>query len=222
MFSVTVLAVGAHPDDVELGCGGTLWRHRRAGARVVIAAMTDGLMGPGHVELRRAEARAAADELDSELRLLGLPDGSLSASAQTVQPIEAIINEINPDIIYTHAEDDSHQDHRATASAVLSAGRNSQTILHFQSPSTRRFHPQLFVGLETVDLERKIAALDAHASQVANSSRVDIEAVQAAARYWGTQARTFMAEPFEITRALFGFSPDRPKVHWSPEGVAPE
>jgi LmbE family N-acetylglucosaminyl deacetylase len=187
-----------------------------------MVALSDGLMGPGHVEVRRDEAQAAADVLDCELHLLGLTDGNLAANAETVQPIEAILNDIRPDIIYTHAEDDSHQDHRATASAVISAARNYTTILHYQSPSTRKYHPQLFVGLEQQDLDQKIAALSAHASQVETSARVDIDAVRAAAAYWGTQARTPLAEPFEITRALFGFNPKSSPIHWSPEGVTPE
>jgi LmbE family N-acetylglucosaminyl deacetylase len=189
---------------------------------VVILTMTDGLNGPGAVDLRRSEAAAAAESLDCELRLLGLSDGELVANAATIGPIEQVINEIKPDIIYTHAEDDSHQDHRATASAVLAAGRNSTTILHFQAPSARKFFPQLFVGLEQEDLDRKVEALKMHSSQVSNSARVDLSAVAASASYWGSQARTELAEPFEVTRALFGHRRDHVTLRWTPDGTRAE
>ncbi|MCB0914859.1 MAG: PIG-L family deacetylase [Actinobacteria bacterium] len=220
MTDLTVLAVGAHPDDIELGCGATLWRHHRAGAHVIMVCVTDGMLGPGEVAKRQSEAHKAAKILGADLRMLGLSDGATNPDASMVRPIEAILDEYHPQIIYTHAEDDSHQDHRNTASAVISAARNYTTILNFQSPSSRNFSPQLFVGLEPKDLKRKKRALRAHSTQVSNSARVDLSAVDAAAHYWGSQARTTMAEPFEVTRALFGFHPSGRIVRWSPDGFS--
>jgi LmbE family N-acetylglucosaminyl deacetylase len=206
-MTTTVLAIGAHPDDIELGCGGVMWRHAQAGLRTVMLVMTNGLMGPGAVEMRQQEARAAAEVLHAEIVFGGLQDGSLDASVDAVNIIERVLDDVQPLVIYTHAVDDTHQDHRNTAAAVLSAARNYASLLHYQSPSTKHFDPTIFAGLDQVDLDRKIMALEAHTSQVANSKRVDLEAITASAKYWGNKARTTLAEPFVPDRVLFHNNP---------------
>lgn len=203
----SILAVGAHPDDIELGCGAIMWRHAHAGMKTVMLVMTNGLMGPGAVDMRQAEAKAAADVLGAEIRFGGLQDGKLDSGPEAVQIIEAVLEEFQPLVIYTHAADDTHQDHRNTCAAVLSAARNFPTIVHFQSPSTRTFNPTAFAAIRQEDLDRKIMALQAHESQVANSRRVDLDAIAAGARYWGNKGRTHLAEPFEVDRILFQDNP---------------
>lgn len=202
MSSTRVLAIGAHPDDIELGCGGTLTRHVAAGDAVTMLVMTDGQSGPGDVSGRLDESRAAASVIGAEVMFGHLMDGEVSPGRETVQVIEAAIRAISPSIIYTHGEDDSHQDHRSICAATLSAARNVATLLHYQSPSARRFHPTYFVALDDEALQVKMEALNRHASQVENSTRVNFDALDAAARFWGMQARTRYAEGFEISRVL--------------------
>lgn len=196
------MAIGAHPDDIELGCGGTLTRHVAAGDEVTMLVMTNGQSGPGNVEGRLEEARSAAEVLGAQIIFGGLYDGEVAPSRETVGIVETVITAKSPTIIYTHGEDDSHQDHRNVCQATLSAARNVATVLHYQSPSARRFHPQFFVALDDEAIHVKLEALNRHSSQVENSARVSFDALDAAARYWGVQARTRYAEAFETSRAL--------------------
>lgn len=193
-----ILAVGAHPDDIEIGCGGTLALHIAAGADVTMLVMTFGQSGPGDAD-RRGEAVAAARYLGADVVFGGLEDLTVTTQAETVRLIESVIDDVEPTLIYTHAESDSHQDHRATAAATISAARQRPSVLHYQSPSSRAFHPSLFVDIES-SLEAKEAALALHASQVEGSAMVDLESQEVVAAYWGRQARCRYAEPYEVTR----------------------
>jgi LmbE family N-acetylglucosaminyl deacetylase len=208
-----VLAVGAHPDDVELGCGGTLLAHAAAGDAVSLLVMTGGESGPaGSVPgVRRAEQEAAARLLGARVFWGGLTDCRVTADAAAVAVVEQVLREVRADVVYVHAPEDSHQDHRATAAAVLSAARRLSRVVHYQSPSTLGFAPSVFVDV-TAFLSGKLAALRAHASQVAGSAMVEPDAVVAAARYWGAQARVGYAEAFTPTRLVLDLAPagDRP------------
>jgi LmbE family N-acetylglucosaminyl deacetylase len=215
-----VLAVGAHPDDVELGCGATLLAHTAAGDVVTMLVMTGGENGPGDdaaVVGRRAEQEQAARTLGAQLLWGGLRDCSLTADATTVAIVERALKETDADVVYVHAPDDSHQDHRATAAATLSAARRLSRVLHYQSPSTLTFSPTTFVDV-TAYLSGKLAALGAHASQVEMSAMVEPDAVVASARHWGAQARIGYAEAFAPTRMVLDLAPlPRPVIDDVPE-----
>jgi LmbE family N-acetylglucosaminyl deacetylase len=210
MAARSVLAVGAHPDDVELGCGGTLLAHAAAGDAVAVLVMTAGENGPdGDLPAtRRAEQEAAARVLGARLVWGGLTDCQVVADAAAVAVIEHAIAAVRADLVYVHAPEDSHQDHRAVAAATLSAARRLSRVVHYQSPSTLAFAPSVFVDV-TAYLSGKLAALRAHASQVAGSTMVEPDAVVAAARYWGSQARVGYAEAFAPTRLVLDLADDR-------------
>jgi LmbE family N-acetylglucosaminyl deacetylase len=200
-----VLAVGAHPDDIELGCGATLLAHHAAGDVVTMLVMTGGENGPlgrDTVGSRHREQEQAARILGARLRWGGLLDCEVTANSATVGIIEQALRETDAELVYVHAPDDSHQDHRAVAAATLSAGRRLSRVMHYQSPSTLTFSPTVFVDV-TAQLSGKLAALDAHASQVEQSAMVEPDAVVASARHWGAQARIGYAEAFAPTRMVF-------------------
>ncbi|MGY1639575.1 PIG-L deacetylase family protein [Geodermatophilus sp. SYSU D00703] len=204
-----VLAVGAHPDDIELGCGATLLAHAAAGDSVTMLVMTGGENGPGdsrQVVGRRAEQERAARSLGAQLRWGGLTDCLVTADAATVGIVERVVNEIEADLVYVHAPDDSHQDHRAVAAVTLSAARRLSRVLHYQSPSTLSFSPSVYVDV-TAYISGKLAALKAHASQVEMSAMVEPDAVVASARHWGAQARIGYAEAFAPTRVVMDLVP---------------
>src|SRR3954466_9356964 len=206
-----VLAVGAHPDDVELGCGATLLAHSAAGDAVTMLVMTGGENGPGDdaaVVGRRAEQEEAARTLGARLLWGGLRDCTLTPDATTVAVVERALQMTDADVVYVHAPDDSHQDHRATAAATLSAARRLSRVLHYQSPSTLTFTPSVFVDV-TAHLTGKLTALAAHASQVELSAMVEPDAVVASARHWGAQARIGYAEAFAPTRIVLDLAPAR-------------
>jgi LmbE family N-acetylglucosaminyl deacetylase len=202
----SVLAVGAHPDDIELGCAGTLAAHRAAGDSVTMLVLTGGQNGPGNNADRRAEAEAAARALDCLLVWGRMVDCSVHPDSNTIAAIENVITGVEADVVYVHAPDDSHQDHRAAAAATLSAARHSSRVLHYRSPSTVRFEPTVFVDISAY-LDRKLAALGCHVSQVEGSSMVEPDVVAASARHFGAQARVRYAEAFAPARFVWDLAP---------------
>lgn len=197
-----VLAIGAHPDDVELGCGATLAKHRAAGHGVAVLVMTVGERGPQLLTTRMAEQRDACEVLGAQLYWGGFSDCDVSAGSKTVELIERVIAEVQPDIVYTHAPEDSHQDHRAVAQASLSACRRVSRVCFYEGPTTLRFEPTIFVDVKDT-METKLTALRAHTSQVLKNGLVDLEALEALARYRGFQARIRHAEAFSAARFLW-------------------
>jgi LmbE family N-acetylglucosaminyl deacetylase len=202
----SVLAVGAHPDDIELGCAGTLAAHRAAGDSVTMLVLTGGQNGPGANADRRAEAEAAARALDCLLVWGRMVDCSVSPDSSTIAAIENVITGVDADVLYVHAPDDSHQDHRAAAAATLSAARHSGRVLHYRSPSTIRFEPTVFVDV-SAHLDRKLTALGCHRSQIEGSSMVEPDVVAASARHFGAQARLRYAEAFAPARFVWDLTP---------------
>ena len=202
---LSVLAIGAHPDDIELGCGGALLAHVAAGDRVTMLVVTGGENGPGDAA-RHVEQERAARMIGARLVWGGLHDCEVAPNAATVRLIEQVIESTRADLVYVHAPEDSHQDHRAVAAATLGAARRLSRVLHYQSPSTLTFNPTVYVDV-TAYLSGKVAALSAHASQVELSAMVEPDAVVASARHWGSQARIGYAEAFQPTRLVLDLAP---------------
>lgn len=194
-----VLAVGAHPDDVELGCGATLLRHVARGDQVTILVMTAGQRGLVEGMSRQAEQEDAAERLGVRLCWGGFDDGSIPDGPDAIGVIDRVIAASGAETLYTHAPNDTHQDHRATATASLAAARRLPTVLRFETPSTQAFDPTIYVDVaETLD--QKMAALRSHLSQVLRQGPVDLEAIEAQARFRGSQGRIRYAEAFEAAR----------------------
>lgn len=201
-----VLAVGAHPDDIELGCGGTLAAHAQAGDTVTMLVMTEGGNGPGDTARRVDEQQRAAARIGADLLWGGLPDGAVGAGElAALHVVEAALRATGATRLYTHGENDTHQDHRAVALLSLGAARNLREVLAYHSPSSRQFHPDLYVDI-TGTLQHKLDALACHQSQVDSSSRVDLGLVRAEALYCGGQARTGAAEGFALERMVLGIA----------------
>ena len=198
---LNVLAIGAHPDDIELGCGAALLAHRRAGHAVTMLVMTAGL-GPAEQRARPEEQEEAAALLQAGLVWGGFEDGRVPPDGPTIQVIEDTITRTGAEVIYTHAAGDSHQDHRAVATATAAAARWAQRVLCFESPTTLGFSPTHFVDVDGL-VEAKLGLIRAHLSQVMKNGLVDLEAVEAQARFRGFQARVRHAEAFEATRFVW-------------------
>ena len=196
-----VLGIGAHPDDLELGCAGTLAQHVSRGDHVVMLIITNGSAGPGDVTQREGEARAAAATIGVDHVIFGgLPDGSVSNhELALVHLIETTCREHAIDLVYTHGAKDSHQDHRAVALASTGACRAVQQVLCYDSPSSLGFTPSVFVDITTT-LDKKVDALRAHASQVDHSAMASTHLVRTQAGYRGFQARVEAAEAYEPLR----------------------
>jgi len=194
-----VLAIGAHPDDIEFGCGGTLALHVESGHEVYLLIMTEGHKG-GDLAVRKSEQLAAADVLKPKgVFWGGYGDTELSPNMnQLVHDIETIIKKIDPDLIFVNHEEDTHQDHRALSKAAISATRYVKNVLFYEGPTTQRFSPNVFVDIqETIDA--KIDMLLAHHSQVSKTNIEGLSIVDIArstANFRGIQGRVQFAESF--------------------------
>jgi LmbE family N-acetylglucosaminyl deacetylase/CheY-like chemotaxis protein len=194
-----VLAVGAHPDDVEIGVGGILARHADAGDEVAILTLTSGEHG-GSADQRVLESEQAATLIGARLFQVALPDRSVTDGADTITEIKRVIDEVQPTTIYTHTPRDVHQDHRNAHHATLVAAREVPRVLCYQAPSsTVDFRPTRFVAIDAF-LGRKLEAIRAYASQVEVRAYLDEELLRSTARYWARFAACRYAEPLEVVR----------------------
>ena len=194
-----VLAVGAHPDDVEIGCGGIILRHRAEGDEVTVLTLTGGELG-GPAPERAEEAQRAAEILGADLILGALPDTAISEGLETISVIEAAVRKIQPTIIYTHTLRDGHQDHRSVHHATVVACRAVPALCCYQAPSTGiDFRPTRFVEVAEF-MARKIQAIQVYGSQTAKRPYLRESLLWSTAEYWGRFAGYGMAEPLEVVR----------------------
>lgn len=194
-----VLAIGAHPDDVEIGVGGILAAHRAAGDEIHILTLSRGGRG-GHVADRQNEAFEAALMLGARLHLEDLSDTEISAGEPTLGLIEKVVTAVRPSIVYVHSKNDMHQDHRAVHEATLLATRGVRSVSCYQSASaTVDFRPNRFVNIDDF-LEAKVALVQAHRSQLTVSRYHSPDFLVATARYWARFADGMACEPLEIVR----------------------
>jgi len=206
-----VLAVGAHPDDIELGCGGALLAHRARGDEITLLVMTTGEEGPQDARSRIREQEDATGLLGGTLLWGGFRDGAVPMDRSAVNAVQDAIEASGADLVYGHAPSDTHQDHRATAAAVLAATRRASRVLLFESPTTVTFEPVIYVDIAGL-VEAKLDLLRAHMSQVLKNGLVDLDALEAQARYHGFRARVRNAEAFESERFLWELPVPAPVV----------
>jgi two-component system response regulator HydG len=205
----TVLAVGAHPDDVEIGAAGTLLAHKAAGHTIAILTLSRGAHGGDHVQ-RARESQEAADVIGARLFLDDLQDTLIPEGNPTIGVIDRVIAEVQPTIIYTHSVHDVHQDHRNTHRAVLVAARRVGRVYCFQSPSaTVDYRPTHFVTIDD-HIGRKLKAIDTFGSQVGVRDYLEPELITSTARYWARYCGASYAEPFEVIRDRSDSLPSRP------------
>ena len=207
-----ILAVGAHADDVEIGCGGTVALHAKNSDNVIIVVMAESSYTyyDGKVlrsqEEGKLEEENAAKILGTRLINLGFKTKEVPYSVESVEAINEIIDKHMIDVIYTHWYHDSHQDHRRTTQAVLSAGRYVKNILMYEPeyPAGRSywgFHNQYYVDI-TSTFEIKMEALKQHKSQISKYGNDFLGAVEARARHRGYEIANKYAECFEVLRLL--------------------
>jgi LmbE family N-acetylglucosaminyl deacetylase/CheY-like chemotaxis protein len=206
-----VLAIGAHPDDVEIGVGGILAAHRAAGDSVTILTLSRGARG-GDADHRQDESLAAAELLGARLFLEDLEDTHISNSDPTVGIIERVVAEVNPTVVYTHSNHDLHQDHRAVHDATLVATRTVRTVACYQSPSaTVDFRPNRFVSIDGFTTTKN-QVLASFASQADIRWYLEPDFVEATARYWSRYGGGKSSEPLEIVRESSDLSVSRGEI----------
>ncbi|VAX38245.1 hypothetical protein MNBD_UNCLBAC01-2026 [hydrothermal vent metagenome] len=199
-----ILAIGAHPDDIELGCAGTLRKYVKSGCNVYLCVMSEGDQA-GNPVARRKEQEEAAKRLGAKELIWGkMEDTNFQVNKPMVDFIEGVAAKVKPYEIYVNYSDDSHQDHRALAQCVVSATRYNKRVLFYEDYTSHDFTPNIFVDIEDV-LKEKLNVMKAFGSQINRNfpaGETMLENVKAVARFRGFQAKVKYAEGFKAVRYL--------------------
>lgn len=208
-----VLAVGAHPDDVEFGCAGTLARHVAHGDEVTILHMTcsDALNIYGEeviqADVRRKEAEEAARIIGTDVVFLDFFDQQLPFDRETIFAIERELVKRKINVVYTHWNGDSHQDHINTLKAVLAAARHIDEIFLYEQvplPRVGKIFSEVNYYINITDYYAiKEKATLAHQSQVRGRYQDKIMmGVRSLAEFRGGQCDCLYAEAFEAVKQI--------------------
>lgn len=195
-----VLCVGAHPDDVEIGCGGTLLRlAQREGLRLTVAVLT------GSVARRDESVRALREIVPAvETHFAGLPDGRLPTYWEVAKEhLEGLAGRCRPQLVLTHRVDDAHQDHRTLGRMVTTVWRDA-LVLHFEIPKWDGDlgRPSHYVGLTPEQARRKVDLLDRSFPSQRSHDWWDEEVFLGLMRLRGMECRRPYAEAFHVAKAL--------------------
>lgn len=220
------VCVGAHPDDVEIGMGGTVAKMCREGLRVAIVDLTDGEPTPhGSAEKRAAESAEAARILGVETRrTLTQRNRYLFDTVEARIELAEVLRELRPRMLFVPFADDAHPDHIAAASIAVASrfyGKFTKTEMSgepFFTPRVFRYmavHQRMVVDPSFIvdvsdDLDTKLRALMAYESQFsANPANAGIVAMmEQTAATWGSLGRVGAGEPFFALEPLTLASPE--------------
>lgn len=217
---MNILAVGAHPDDLEILCAGTLALYRQQGHQVVMAHACNG--DKGHFEIppkklartRAGEAEKSSSLIDAQSIGLGISDLEMEMDREIKMEFVELIRGSKPDLIITHHPDDYMPDHRLTSRMIFDASfmatlphlatehphhEKITPIYYMDTIAGLQFQPEEYVDIEKT-LDRKIEMLGCHASQVQwlkNHDGIDIiQFVTTVAEFRGLQCGAKYAEAF--------------------------
>ncbi|MFC1623830.1 PIG-L deacetylase family protein [Candidatus Omnitrophota bacterium] len=207
---MNVLAIGAHFDDIELGCGGTLAKHKAGGDRVISQVVThskyhnhDGILMREKEKAFR-EGEKAAGIIGCELICNNYETKQVRFGYELIEDINRVIDNNKIDLIYTHWDHDIHQDHQAIGKASLAAGRKVNRLLMYQSnlyTNTTSFVANYFVDISDF-IEVKKKSIMAHKTEVKKfgSEWVDFWINEAANN--GKKFSVKYAESFQLVKFL--------------------
>jgi LmbE family N-acetylglucosaminyl deacetylase len=216
-----VLAVGAHPDDLEILCGGTLARYAQEGHEVVMCSASYGDRGSFEhtseeiARIRLEEARHAAELAGATHVSLGLSDGDVNAADRDqIRAVIDLVRETRPEVIITHSQNDYMSDHNEISKLVFGASFHATLpLFETRNPNYDVVAPLYFMDtvmglgfqpVEYVDVSStigtKVAMLEAHASQLTwlrDHDGVDVvEQMRTMTRFRGQQCGVEYAEGF--------------------------
>lgn len=188
-----ILAIGAHPDDIEIGCGGTLINAKENGgfiATIVLSGLSD--------EIRRNEQQQAGERLGVISTWHFDDEDTAIDLRKCISNIEIAIGTLKPTLILTHSAADVHQDHQVVAHATdIACRRKRISVFAYEGPSTRDFSPDVFIEIGS-EFEEKAELVACHRSQ--NCTDKLVTPLIATARFRGSQSYCEYAEGFETQR----------------------
>ena len=207
-----IMAIGAHLDDIEIACGGTLAKAIEAGHTVKALIMSKSGYTNKEGVIQRSDDVAVREGLNA-LHALGLTDieildfetKDIPFRSDAVNAIDVRMAAFDPDVIFTHHPFDTHQAHEGVSKASIAAARRKNTVFFYEpiTPSGRSymaFKPTMYVDIEST-IEKKIESLKCHTSEYNKFGAEDwIEGVRARCGYRGYEMGKKYAEAFEILR----------------------
>ena len=206
-----ILAIGAHFDDIELGCGGTIARHIKNGDNVIMLVLTNSAYYNYDgtpirtVEVAKKEGENAAKILGvKNLISIGLETKTLQYGFELIEIINKVIDENNIDIVYTHWDKDVHQDHSAIGRATLNAGRHVKNILMYRSNwyhTSFEFRGNYYIDISDF-MDIKIASVKAHENEYKKFGDGWIEFFVNENRNAGQKIGCQYAEAFEVIKVF--------------------
>src|SRR5262245_37599025 len=198
-----VLVFGAHPDDMEIGMGGTIAKHAKSGDKVIMVLATV----PSQHDRRLDEAQHGADLLGAELHPLDVPPDEMQPNRKLIRQVDGLLRDFSPDLLYTHWDQDSHQDHNTISRAVISAARKNRcSLLMYEQTVPGGIVPGGFKAQSFVDItdfiNLKVESILAHSSQHAEHGDLWLQGVRGRAMYRGSQINVGYAEAFEVIKEI--------------------
>lgn len=222
---MNILAIAAHPDDIEIYCGGTLAKYKRLGHNTYIILMTNGNMGSNKYpreelgKLRQDEQIEAAKVLGAGIKLLGFDDSELIDTPKARRMVIDAIRWANPDVILTHYPFDNSADHVMTSRIVMAAllslrwnnvldssnaaMTKNPSVFYWDTNGGIGFNPEVYVNI-TQDMETKREAFKQHKSQIEFGW---LRALEVLSGFRGLQAGCEYAEGF-MGHKIMEFMPD--------------
>ena len=213
-----ILIVGAHLDDIELACGGTIVKAIAAGHQVKALIMSKSGYTNIDGKVQRDNAIAITEGTNAlhklgvtDIEILDFPTKDIPFCSEVVTAIDKCISLFKPDMIFTHHPFDTHQAHVGVSQSTIAAARRKNTILFFEpiAPSGRSyvaFKPQIYVDISTV-IDTKIASLKEHKSEYNKFGGESwVLGVKNRAGFRGYEIGKKYAESFELLRMEMEFT----------------
>jgi N-acetylglucosamine malate deacetylase 1 len=202
----SIVVLGAHPDDIEIGMGGTVPKLVGLGYDVnLVIATLPNFVATDSKEDRRREATMSAKVMSCKApEFLDLAPDEIIFGRKFVTLIDKLIKKYEPEAVFTQWIGDSHQDHQALTRAVIAASRDIDNLFMYETTipggiTENAFRPQLFVDVtQTLNLKRN--ALDCFDSQKIRCGPIWIDALVGRCSYRGYQMNTKYAEAFEVVK----------------------
>ena len=216
--TVKIMAIGAHLDDIEIACGGTLAKAVESGHTVKVLIMSKSGYTSKEGIMQRSDEVAVREGLNA-LHTLGITDieildfetKDIPFRSYVVTAIDLRMAAFDPDIVFTHHPFDTHQAHEGVSKATIAAARRKNTVFFYEpiTPSGRSyiaFKPSMYVDIEST-LEKKIESLKCHTSEYNKFGAEDwIEGVRCRCGFRGYEIGKKFAEAFETLRIEMSFS----------------
>ncbi|MCI0493808.1 PIG-L family deacetylase [candidate division KSB1 bacterium] len=201
---MNILAIGAHPDDIEYGCGGALIHHARQGENIFLYIASEGEYGKNAKNRRNEQYEAAKILRAKQVFWGGFTDTEVPCNRKHISILENILSKTRADYVFVHHVEDTHQDHRNLSHCALTAARYIPNFLFYEGPTTQNFNPNVFVDIEDV-LDDKMKLLESHQSQV-NKTNINSLTIMKMAysnvNFRGIQGRVKFAEAFLPQRLI--------------------